>query len=86
MRPRRKWTTQEDNIIRSQPNGTLSIWKLEKLLRAKTETIELRAQELGVDLRRRHRKRPRKSIPNNDLLLQKLQRFHPERKIDQCQS
>jgi hypothetical protein len=76
--PRRKWTLQEDEIIRS---SGLSLWKLERTLHANTETIRFRAQELGIELMRRAPKknpyRPRRiRVPKNDPLLERLRMFH----------
>jgi hypothetical protein len=80
---RRTWTRREDELIRNQPTTGISLWKLEKLLRAKTETIEYRAQQLGIELHHYTKKFiPKKSkrikVPKKDPLLARLKRFHPE--------
>jgi hypothetical protein len=76
--PQRKWTAEEDDMIR---NSGLSLWKLEQTLRANTETIRLRAQQLGIEIApRAHNKTPRKlnsiRVPRKDPLLTRLRMFH----------
>lgn len=50
--PRRIFTRADDELILSQPaNIALSVSKLETIIKASRETIERRAEQLGVVLR-----------------------------------
>lgn len=94
--PERKFTAEEDDLIRLNAEGRISISSLLKLLKTSRETLELRAADLGIDLRvglqgggnqevalDAHTAPGRSPYSvGTDLLLQRLREIHSERQYE----